>query len=366
MQIRSAENIRRLRKEHSMTQEQLADALGVTPGAVYKWEAGLSVPDVRILMEIADLFDSSVDLLLGYVQHTGNVEGRIRRIQELMASKDTDEAIAEAESALKRYPNNFRLTYTCAFVYMVKTSEDKCRDSMRKSNELFEKAIDLMDRSTSGDISEVTILNYMATNYMAVCDLDKALEILRKNNIRNINGSLISFLYGVELGKPDEAIPYVKKTVIEAIISLDRTVYGASFSYALKKDEECISSLKWLCGFLDSMKTDPGLMVYTDKSKAIALALLSVWEEMFGYEEDAASHIKEAHELAKRFDEDPVFDARGIRFIDDPEAKLIDSFGKSVMEDIDTYVFDKVPKNKASRKIRKIWDDLMTDPETVV
>ncbi len=81
MQIKTGENIRKLRKEQGMTQEQLADALGVTVGAVYKWEAGLSVPEVKLLMDIADIFDSSVDSLLGYVQHTGNVEGRIRRIQ---------------------------------------------------------------------------------------------------------------------------------------------------------------------------------------------------------------------------------------------------------------------------------------------
>ena len=43
MQIRLAENIRALRRQHRFTQEQLAESLGVTPGAVYKWEAGVSL-----------------------------------------------------------------------------------------------------------------------------------------------------------------------------------------------------------------------------------------------------------------------------------------------------------------------------------
>ena len=43
MQIRLAENIRALRRQHRFTQEQLAEGLGVTPGAVYKWEAGVSL-----------------------------------------------------------------------------------------------------------------------------------------------------------------------------------------------------------------------------------------------------------------------------------------------------------------------------------
>ena len=57
MDIKFGENLKRMRKERSLTQEALADALGVTAGAVYKWEAGLSSPELEMLMRIADLFD---------------------------------------------------------------------------------------------------------------------------------------------------------------------------------------------------------------------------------------------------------------------------------------------------------------------
>ena len=43
MEMRLAENIRTFRKQRKLTQEQLAEALGMTPGAVYKWEAGGSL-----------------------------------------------------------------------------------------------------------------------------------------------------------------------------------------------------------------------------------------------------------------------------------------------------------------------------------
>ena len=357
MQIRLSENIRNLRKDHSMTQEQLADALGVTVGAVYKWEAGLSMPEIRLLMEMADLFDSSVDALLGYVQQSGNVGSRIKRIQEHLAEKNFDEAVTESEKALKKYPNNFRLVYTCAFMYMVKTTEDKSRKSMVKSNQLFEKAMSLLDPNTAGDVNEITIRNYIATNYMSVGDTEKALEILKHNNIRNINGSMISFLYAVELRQSDEALPYVRKTMMDYIISITRTTYGASFAYAHKHNDECISCLKWLSDFLNSLKTDPDALVYTDKFEAITLALMAVWEEMFGYSESAEKHINEAYELTARFDGSPVYDASGIRFIEGSDGMLIDSFGKTVFEAVENYVFEKVPKNKASRKIRKLWED---------
>ena len=52
MQIRLSENIRALRRRHGLTQEQLAEALGMTPGAVYKWEAGVSQGAVKIYAQI--------------------------------------------------------------------------------------------------------------------------------------------------------------------------------------------------------------------------------------------------------------------------------------------------------------------------
>ena len=66
MTLKLAENIRAFRKQRSLTQEQLAEVLGVTVGAVYKWESGQSVPELRLLVEIAYFFDTSVDVLLCY------------------------------------------------------------------------------------------------------------------------------------------------------------------------------------------------------------------------------------------------------------------------------------------------------------
>lgn len=57
--------IMRLRKEHGMTQEQLANALGITFQAVSKWENGISSPDISTLPLLADLFEVSIDQLLG-------------------------------------------------------------------------------------------------------------------------------------------------------------------------------------------------------------------------------------------------------------------------------------------------------------
>ena len=48
-----AENIKTFRKERNLTQEQLAEAMGVTTGAVHKWEAGLSTPELSMVISRA-------------------------------------------------------------------------------------------------------------------------------------------------------------------------------------------------------------------------------------------------------------------------------------------------------------------------
>ena len=62
MEIKLAENIRKFRKERSLTQEQLSEVLGVTAGAVYKWEASLSIPDIELIVEVADFFEKLTPL----------------------------------------------------------------------------------------------------------------------------------------------------------------------------------------------------------------------------------------------------------------------------------------------------------------
>lgn len=52
------------RKEHGMTQKQLAEHLGITDKAVSKWERGLSSPDVGLLIPLSNLFGISVTELL--------------------------------------------------------------------------------------------------------------------------------------------------------------------------------------------------------------------------------------------------------------------------------------------------------------
>lgn len=55
--IRLSENISELRRKKSITQEELAEFLGVTKASVSKWERGSSLPDILLLPQLAALSD---------------------------------------------------------------------------------------------------------------------------------------------------------------------------------------------------------------------------------------------------------------------------------------------------------------------
>ena len=78
MKLNIGQNIRTLRRSRDMTQDELADKLGVTFQTVSRWENGGSYPDIEFLPAIADIFEVTVDHLLG-----SDTEMRREQLKEL-------------------------------------------------------------------------------------------------------------------------------------------------------------------------------------------------------------------------------------------------------------------------------------------
>jgi len=59
------DKIAELRKQKGLTQEKLADIIGVSAQSVSKWENSATMPDIMLLPMIADIFDVTIDSLFG-------------------------------------------------------------------------------------------------------------------------------------------------------------------------------------------------------------------------------------------------------------------------------------------------------------
>ena len=92
------EQIAFLRKERGITQEALANALGVTNQSVSKWEASICCPDIQLLPEIAKFFGVTVDSLLGCETIESKTD-TILRIKNMLSSLTSNEV----------FENSFRL-----------------------------------------------------------------------------------------------------------------------------------------------------------------------------------------------------------------------------------------------------------------
>lgn len=112
MELNIGPNIRRLRMQKGITQEQLAEAMNLSCAAVSKWERGETFPDITLLQPLAYFFDVSIDELMGY-----QVEKINRQIEEIVTLylntliTDHQKAGEIIASAYQTYPNDARILH---------------------------------------------------------------------------------------------------------------------------------------------------------------------------------------------------------------------------------------------------------------
>lgn len=64
-ELKNADNIRFFRKANNLTQEELSKQLGGSKNLVSNYENGISTPDIYTLVKLADIFDITIDELVG-------------------------------------------------------------------------------------------------------------------------------------------------------------------------------------------------------------------------------------------------------------------------------------------------------------
>lgn len=112
MTIYLGENIKRLRLEKGLTQEILADFLGVTFQSVSRWERGEGYPDITILPVIARFFNVSIDDLLGVnkAENEEEITAKLEEYDNLRREWENEKRKLDIiTSLMEKYPNDFRV-----------------------------------------------------------------------------------------------------------------------------------------------------------------------------------------------------------------------------------------------------------------
>lgn len=87
-----SKNLKILRRQKGLSQEELAERLHVVRQTISKWEKGLSVPDADLLIRIADIFETSVSALLGETieasENKNTIAQKLEQLNALLAERN--------------------------------------------------------------------------------------------------------------------------------------------------------------------------------------------------------------------------------------------------------------------------------------
>ena len=168
-------NIKKLRRERGITQDQLADVLGISGQAVSRWETGAAMPDISLIPALSSYFNVSSDFLLDInVDSTSEeIDSIIDQINDMA---DENLIITTARYGLKKYPQDAELMCYLATALANRAVYDD------NKNETYEEVASLCRRIL--DISTVDntrhcAVDMLCTAYAHLGKADEAIELAR-------------------------------------------------------------------------------------------------------------------------------------------------------------------------------------------
>lgn len=107
-----AVNIREFRRRKGLTQESLANDLGVSSQTISRWETGITYPDIGMLPIIAHYFDTSIDHLMGCANEC-TPEERNAFLEE-MKHLEGEKKMLRHREMLQQYPDDIYIQFSLA------------------------------------------------------------------------------------------------------------------------------------------------------------------------------------------------------------------------------------------------------------
>ena len=242
MKLNIGENIKRLRKERDITQEEFSEILGVSCQSVSRWENNLCYPDIELIPVIANFFGTTIDTLMG-VKSSVEQEAVKRYKEDFQAAisvGNIEECISISRKAVAEYPNNYVLLNQLMYALFVSGSDDADIPDWKENMEKYDKEIISLGERIIKYCPD-TEIRLEATARLAF----QHCEMGRRDTGRAIYETLPSMEWSKERAiwwalDEEEKIPHLYKSIREAYILLD------SFIWRLEKQLPPSEALKVL------------------------------------------------------------------------------------------------------------------------
>ncbi len=363
MEIRLGESIRKLRKQSGFTQEQLAEALGVSVSAVHKWESGKATPELEMLVDIAEFFETSVDAMLNYGWEKLNMGKAVNKLRIFPVEKNLDEGIRFAEKALQKYPNSFDVVYHSATIFFL-TMDAK---NMPRAIELYEKAINLIDQNTDDEITATTIKNSIAACYYRMGQMKEAVAIFKRNNAGGANNAVIGMLLSRDADRTSEALKYLSDSLVNSYRDLFNACAGYANAYIIHGElDKTYDLILWMHELGNGLR-DTHTVNWMDRGNVILFTILAEVTYLRGDEKGACDWLLQAKQAAEKFDAAPEYHTGvGMKYYhSSPNATSYDDMGETALNMIENYMAD----DRDGKNLRPLWKKIMAgeinQPEVV-
>lgn len=216
MKMTIGANIKALRNQKNITQEQLSVAMNVTCAAVSKWERGETYPDITLLQPLAYYFGVTLDDLMGY-----NHEKVKTEIEQVIASyrknwiTDPEEARKIIVKAYREYPNDYWVMHYYMWNIGGEMS-DNDPSVLLKNKEEFSKICERILEGCTEETIRLNAWNMRAKILYAEGNVEEALDIYKSKytNWYHTCGQKCEQLY--KKGS-DEYYAWVEKNMRELI-----------------------------------------------------------------------------------------------------------------------------------------------------
>ena len=332
------EQIRSLRRERKMTQEQLAEAVGVSAAAVSKWESGQSVPEIGMMMALADYFEVSLDTLVGYEVRSRRRADMAEDIRRLTVAKKYEQAIQLAEESLRRYPNDFAIVRRSAELYCLRGMEQQQPRDLRRALELFDRVLALWAQNEDGALRQEEILHQKGVCCTCLGWDEQALRWFEQSNVMGVNNQQIASCL-VGLGRYEKALQILSGQILKDVAATFNAVFDTAVCLLnLSRVKEAAELISWGLDVIRGLEATKGSYVF--KMRALLCALAAVAALHQGDEAAARDDLGRALRCARRYDEQPDPAPTSIRFCYcPPEDAFHDNMGETATASVKKIVY---------------------------
>ena len=233
------------------------------------------------------------------------------------------------------------MVYECARIYQLSGLENRDTAALARCQELYRRSLELISQNEDREISPVSIYIAIANAMHIAGDKEGALKLLKEYNVEGVNNVEIGTILAKEKETSQEALNYLTRALLSAETSMLQFSVGyANACLHLDRPAQALEFNRLLYQFIQGLK-EPGKASYLDKSQVILLVLNVFACFQLGDRERTKEYLRQARQLALRFDAAPSYGLEHHKFITlQRDAAAYDDFGPTALEGVEAQLKD--------------------------